>query len=157
MLTTIAKIFLTICAALTNLGYILGAVAFLFNIAKIYRFIVSFYWMPKAHFKALLLRFDLSIDEMKLIDEFLNTDIASFIDFITPKTGRRIEEHNGAMLRLPTVAEQTALIALRNRGLLMTDYPVCESGTTDAALNRDMALADCITTSLFAQTFRSIL
>lgn len=123
-----------------------GVIAFIFQIDKIRLFIVSFFYMRKAGFKALLLRFNLSIEEMRLINEFVicsalpivastHISILPFSSFINPPAiGKRIAylkdmpgfvlnpdrpEDGNIQFRLPSSDERIALISLTNKGLIV--------------------------------------
>lgn len=72
---------------------IAGIIAFLFQLHKIQSFILSFFYLRAAKLKALMLRFNLNIEEMRIVEEFIlnkamNLAFSQLI--LPPQLGKRI-------------------------------------------------------------------
>jgi hypothetical protein len=102
---------------LLTISSVAGIIALLFQLGKIKSFILSFFYMRKAGFKALLLRFNLNVEEMRLINEFIdNKSSLSFRRFINPpQLGKRIV----AMKDMPGLDNSTKISSLKEELVIL--------------------------------------
>lgn len=146
---------------LSTSGSVLGAIAFLFQLGKVYRFFFSFKIIKKSNlkkhlkkfdFNALLIRLDFSTTELKLIELYRKAETET--TFMGLEFPERIQTVQGIAYRLPTPKERTALIALQNKGLLTTETISSHSGSGDRQLDRDFALSESVITDEFIRLFK---
>jgi hypothetical protein len=123
---------------------ITGSIAFLLWLPNIIKYLLSFWYMSNARFHALIARRVFSLDDMKLIDEFLFQRKATFFR-LSPKysetevidcsniSGRAIADpadgsRYEGLVRIPNSREKAAIHRLVSLGYLFLDQPVLGTG-----------------------------